>query len=80
MNITEILGGFTSKITASVTGKAKDTAISTLKDPEVKAAASQFAKDFFQENKIVITAVVGSFLLLSVLAIFNIISNFSARR
>lgn len=80
MNIMEELGKLTSKVTDTVTAKAKDSAISTLKDPEFKATVNQFTKDFIEEHKFILVAVVGSCVFLSVLAIANIISNFRARR
>lgn len=68
------------KLTSSVTAKAKDSAISTLKDPQFKATVNQFTKEWFQENSHIIIPIVFSFLALSVLATANIISNFKVRR
>lgn len=79
-NLNKEIEKFTSKVTDNVTAKAKSSAISTLKDPEFKATVNQFTKDWINENKVVLGIVVGSFILLSVLAIANIISNFSAKK
>ena len=79
MNLNEVLGSFTSQITATVATKAKDSVITTLKDPELKATINQFTKEWFNENKVIIIAVFGSCLLLSILAIVNILSDFRSR-
>jgi hypothetical protein len=76
MNILDkLVGGLTN----SVTAKAKDSALSTLKDPEFKATINQFTKDWAFENRYVLIPVVGGFILLSVLAIINIITNLRVR-
>lgn len=80
MNIMEEIGKFTSGITDTVTGKAKDSAIATLNDPEFKASVNKFTRDWFNEHKIIISAIVGSCLILSLLAIVNILTSFRSRR
>lgn len=71
---------FTSKITDTVSQKAKDSAISTLKDPEFKATVNQFTKDWIEEHKIVLAAIFGTFFFLSVMATINVVTNFTSRR
>lgn len=75
LNIAAEIGKFTSGLTDQVAAKAKDSAITTLKDPEFKSTINQFTKDWYEENKIMINLIVGSFLVLSVLAFVNILTN-----
>lgn len=79
-NLTKEIDKITASLTNSVATKAKDSAISTLKDPEFKATVSQFTKDWFSDNKHIIIPIVGSFLILSLLAISNILTNLRVRR
>ncbi len=76
MNIMDELTKLTASVTGNIATKAKDQAISTLKDPEFKATVNNFTRDWFEEHKFILVAVFGSCLILSILAIANIISNF----
>lgn len=80
MNLENVLGSFTSKITDTVTAKAKDSVVTTLNDPEIRAVVRKFTNDWIQENKVIIIAVVGGCLLLSSLAIINIVADFSSKK
>lgn len=78
MDIMAELGKLTGKVTDSVALKAKDSAISTLNDPEFKATVNKFTRDFIDEHKVFLATFFGACLLLSVMAILNIITNFRA--
>jgi hypothetical protein len=75
MNIQDEIAKLTGKLTDSVSAKAKDSAISTLRDPEFKATVNQFTKDWAYDNRWILGPVVVGFAVLSVLAIANIITN-----
>lgn len=75
-NLAKELENLTSKVTDTVSAKAKDSAITTLKDPEFKATVNQFTREWIYEHQTVLGAVVGMCLFLAILAIANIISNF----
>lgn len=79
MNIMAEIEKFTSKVTDKVTSQAKTSAITTLNDPEFKATINKFTRDWFEEHKLVLTLIVGSFITLSIMAIINIVSNFRSR-
>jgi hypothetical protein len=79
-NLMDELEKITSKVTDKVASQAKNSAIETLEDPKFKASVNKFTKDWFNENKYILSAIIGSCSILSVLAIVNIISNFRSRR
>lgn len=74
------IGKLTGQVTDSVTTKAKEQVISTLNDPEVKKSVNKFVSDFIEEHKVFLATFFGACVLLSTMAIVNIISNFSSRR
>lgn len=76
MNILEEIQKLASKTTDKITDQAKNSALKTLNDPEIKESVNKFTRNFIEEHKFVLIAVVGSFVLLSILAIINILSSF----
>lgn len=76
MNLADELKKITGQVTSSMTEGAKDSAIKTLNDPEFRASISSFTRQWIEDNKVMLMAVIGSCLLLSMLAITNIISNY----
>jgi hypothetical protein len=80
LDIKSLLGKVTSQLTDTVSEKAKASAISTLKDPEFKATVNQFTRDWIDEHKYILAAVFGTFLLLTIMATINIVTDFSSRK
>lgn len=79
LNIANEISKFTGKLTDQVSSKAKDSAISTLKDPEFKATVNKFTKDWINEHKFELGSVFLICFILSILAIVNIITSFRKR-
>ena len=77
MNIFDKL---TSQVTESVSASAKNSAISTLSDPEFKKVVNQFTTEWIYENRIVIVGIFGTLFALTVMASVNIVSNYSSNR
>lgn len=75
MNIQNEIAKLTGKLTDSVSAKAKDSALSTLRDPEFKATVNQFTRDWAYDNRFILGPVVIGFFVLSILAVVNIITN-----